>query len=165
MNQSPCQAEVSKLPTNLCCLRHTEMSGSWLSAPGGELPLQKHSDSGSDPSGCPEFSSVTCSAKEQPTTNAGKFYLLDVDTSLVLMLFSPNGTMTACVGQTTQTIHSREQCGTAVAGWNGSLEPRNVMKKLQRLGGGRRKIEDTDLHLGRSHMTSMHSLDIRFALR
>ena len=124
MNQSPCQAEVSKLPTNLCCLRPTEMSGSWLSAPGGELPLQKHSDSGSDPNGCPEFSSVTLFARNNGRQMLESFYLLNVDTPLFFFFSSFFNGFSVQIGQwqhepgqTTQAILIREQCGTAFAGW------------------------------------------------
>lgn len=45
-----------------------------------------------------------------------------------------------------------------------SLEPRNVMQSCKGWGD-REEIEDVDLHSGKSPMTSMHSLNIRFAWR
>lgn len=77
MKQSPCQTEVSKLPTNLYCLRPTEMSGSWLSAPGGEVLLSKNNQTQA------QTQMVALNLAPSPSlpgTNAGKFYPLYVDT-------------------------------------------------------------------------------------
>lgn len=77
---------------------------------------------------------------------------------------SPNGTMTACVGQFTQRNTTGQLCWLE----DRMADHRNVMTKLKNDLGGRQEIEDADIYSGRCHMKSrsgFRSTQIIFQLK
>lgn len=77
---------------------------------------------------------------------------------------SPNGTMTACVGQFTQRNTTGQLCWLE----DRMADHRNVMTKLKNDLGGRQEIEDADIYSGRRHMKSrsgFRSTQIIFQLK
>lgn len=84
--------------------------------------------------GALNFSSVTNCCQEQRTANAGKFYLLNVDTSLFRIAFQSkwdNGGL--CRAHSTSKPR-RATMWESSAGVGYRLEPGNVLTKLQGLG-------------------------------
>lgn len=135
------------------------MSGSW---PGRELPLQSTQTRARTQTGALNLTPSPSLARNNGRQNAGKFYLLNVDTSLFVMAFQSKwDNDSLCIGQTAQAIYIRGQCGTALhCRAEDSLEPNGkVMRKAAKVWGDRR-----DSNEDMSHVMSMCSINIRFAL-
>lgn len=112
------------------CLRLAVMTGSWLQACRGELLLQSTQTWARTQTGA---LNLTLSPSLPGTMGGICWKILPPHCwhfSFSECRSSQNRTMTACVGQTAQTNHIREQCGTHCRAVN-SQELRNVMTKLQ----------------------------------